>query len=113
MVKEERRRNRRAKSLHLVRVRPSQPMAEGFEEVLSTVNAARDSLYFIGWKNSYNVGMRLFITFPYSSRADPIKSEYLGQVVRVEQLDGGRRGVAVRLITTINLTEWRAERQPK
>jgi hypothetical protein len=41
--------------------------------------------------------MRVRVTFPYHL-PDPVETEYLGEVVRVERLDDGRFGVAVRFL---------------
>jgi hypothetical protein len=41
--------------------------------------------------------MRVRVTFPYHP-ADPVDTEYLAEVVRVERLNDGRFGVAVRFL---------------
>jgi hypothetical protein len=46
--------------------------------------------------------MRLFVTFPFSSPHDPMNCEYVGEVVRVENLPNNRFGVAVCLKMTMN-----------
>jgi hypothetical protein len=46
--------------------------------------------------------MRIFVTFPYSSPHDPMNTEYVAQVVRVERLPNGKTGVAVHLLMTVN-----------
>jgi hypothetical protein len=46
--------------------------------------------------------MRLFVTFPFSAPNDPMNSEYVAQVVRVDKLPNGRFGVAVQLHTSVN-----------
>jgi hypothetical protein len=43
----------------------------------------------------------LFVTYPFTFVNDPMKSEYLAEVVRVEQLSDGRFGIAIRLLMTI------------
>jgi hypothetical protein len=45
--------------------------------------------------------MRLFVTYPFTFKGDPIRSEYLAEVVRVEPLADSRFGIAVRLLMTI------------
>ncbi len=98
------RRSRRSKIGLSLRARPSDPERdEHFEEVRPTLNAARDGLYFASWRESYYEGMRVFVTFPYSSHPDAIGCEYLGHVVRVDRLADGRLGVAVQLLMTANL----------
>lgn len=110
----ERRRGRRVKVSHPVRLRPSDPSVKHFEEVRLTFNASCDGLYFTTRHKSYYKGMRLFVTFPYSS-VEALNCEYLGYVVRIDQLTDGRLGVAVQLLSTINLAALgtRASRQQK
>jgi hypothetical protein len=45
--------------------------------------------------------MCLFVTYPFTSMNDVIKSEYLAEVVRIDELPGGRRGIAIHLRSTI------------
>ena len=85
----------------MLRVRPSDPADEHFEELPVTSNVSRHGLYFHTNRTDYRVGMRLFITYPFTFGNDPLKAEYVAEVVRTEQLDDKRVGVAVRLITTI------------
>jgi hypothetical protein len=48
--------------------------------------------------------MRVFVTFPFTSRHDPMNCEYVGEIVRVEALPNGKFGVAVNLLMTVNYT---------
>ncbi len=93
------RRRRRVKMSRQVRVRPSSPVDKHFEEVRATVSASPDGLYFTTWRDAYYQGMRLLITFPYSSGMS--SPEFFGEVVSVDSLSGLRRGVGVRFLTTI------------
>lgn len=99
----DRRDKRRARIAQPVRVRPSEPIPNGFDEVRATINVCRNGLYFDTERNSYEPGMRLFITFPYHQEASAINLEYIGRVVRVDKLASGRAGVAVHLLMTCNL----------
>ena len=99
----DRRRLPRRKSFRPIHVRPSFPGQHDFDEVLGTVNAHREGLYFITELNSYKKGLRLFVTIPYSPHAAPGENEYIGEVVRVETLPGGKFGVAVHLLQTFGL----------
>jgi hypothetical protein len=99
----EARRSRRAKIAKPVRVRPSEPRDEHFEDLPTSVNASREGIYFISRKSSYYKGMRVFVTFPFSSAHDPMNCEYVAEVVRVEELPKGRFGVAVHLKMTMNV----------
>ncbi len=98
----EKRRTRRAKIARQLRVRPSEPRDEHFEDLPISVNASREGVYFTTRRNSYYKGMRVFVTFPYRSPHDPMNCEYVGQVVRVEELENGKFGVAVHLQMTMN-----------
>jgi hypothetical protein len=100
---DERRRKRRARVAQPVRVRPSEPIANDFDEVRATLNVCRDGIYFDTERDTYSKGMRLFITFPYHRDPNAINLEYIGQVVRLDRLPDGRQGVAVHLLMTINL----------
>jgi hypothetical protein len=86
-----------------VRARPSQPTAGEFDEVLVTLNSCRRGCYFTTDNIRYKKHLRLFFTFPYSGLPGAINRDYLGEVVRVDDLKNGRRGVAVTLLMTISL----------
>jgi PilZ domain len=85
----------------MIRVRPSDPDNEHFEELPITINVSKHGLYFHTNRTDYRVGMRLFITYPFTFANDPMKTEYLAEVVRTEQLPNNRTGVAVRLLMTV------------
>lgn len=96
------RRSRRAKIAKPLRIRPSEPRDEHFEDLPTSVNASREGVYFISRRNDYYKGMRVFVTFPFSSPHDPMNCEYVAEVVRVEELPKGKTGVAVHLKMTMN-----------
>jgi PilZ domain-containing protein len=98
------RRSRRAKIARPVRVRPSEPRDEHFEDLPISVNASKEGIYFISRRQAYYPGMRVFVTFPFSSAHDPMNCEYVAEVVRVEKLPNGKSGVAVHLKMTMNYT---------
>jgi len=100
---EERRRKGRLKLPRVVRVRPSEPGLTDFDEILPTQNAALDSVYFVSKNRRYKEGLRVFITFPYSDAPGSINQESLGKVVRVDELDHGRRGIAVQILMPLYL----------
>lgn len=98
----DKRQSRRAKIAKPLRVRPSEPRDEHFEDLPISVNASKEGIYFQSRKENYYKGMRLFVTFPFSSAHDPMNCEYVAEVVRVEKLANGRFGVAVHLKMTMN-----------
>ena len=101
---QDRRRSRRIKIGQPLKLRPSDPRGEPFEDIGTTRNVSRDGFYFLTQNKSYNEGMRLFVTLPYHSPADLRDHEYLGQVIRVELLDDGQWGVAVQLLSSVTAT---------
>jgi hypothetical protein len=48
--------------------------------------------------------MRVFVTFPYTSAHDPMNSEYLAEVVRIDSLPNNKFGVAVDLKMSVNMS---------
>jgi hypothetical protein len=98
----EKRRGRRAKMSRPVRVRPSEPRDEHFEDLPISVNASKDGIYFVTRLRAYYKGMRVFVTFPFNSPHDPMNCEYIAEVVRVEELPKDKFGVAVHLRMSVN-----------
>jgi hypothetical protein len=98
----EQRRSRRAKIAKPMRVRPSDPRDEHFEDLPISVNASKEGLYFHSRRSTYYKGMRVFVTFPFTSKHDPMNCEYIAEVVRVETLANGRFGIALHLKMTMN-----------
>lgn len=97
---DERRRTERVEVSLPVRVCFSNGTAGQFEEVSSTLNASRDGLYFATKVQSYQVGMSLVVTFPFS-HAPERNVHFFGKVVRIDVLPDGGFGIAVELVTTI------------
>ena len=100
----DKRRTRRAKIAKPLRVRPSEPRDAHFEDLPVSVNASKDGIYFQTRRKGYYKGMRVFVTFPFSSAHDPMNCEYVGEIVRVEKLPNSKYGVAVHLLMTVNYT---------
>ena len=102
---QERRRKAGLRFPQTLRVRPSdpQPQRHGFDEILPTLNTARDSVYFASMNEFYMAGMRLFIACPYSHGLGPINRESLGRVVRIDNPGHGRRGIAVEILMPLYL----------
>jgi hypothetical protein len=96
----ERRRTRRVRMKQGMRVRPTSPKDGQFEEVGMTTNVSQDGVYFVTKKDVYREGMRLYLTVPYHSPLSPQNYEYLGQVARVDEMGDGKKGVAVRFLSS-------------
>ena len=94
------RRSRRIKLGQPVKLLPSLPRGEFFEEIGTTSNISREGFYFLTKREHYQEGMRVLVTLPYHSPRDRSDCDYLGQIVRVELLDDGRHGVAVQLLSS-------------
>jgi hypothetical protein len=94
--------SRRAKIARTVRVRPSDPKDDHFEDLPVSVNASKEGIFFTTRRKAYYKGMRVFVTFPFSSPHDPMNCEYVAEVVRVEELPNGKFGVAVHLMMSMN-----------
>ena len=84
-----------------LRLVPSLPRGEFFEEITNTINVSREGFYFLTKREHYQEGMRLLVTLPYHHPRDRSDREYLAQVARIELLDDGQRGVGVRLLASI------------
>ena len=98
------RRARRAKLARPMRVRPSEPRDEHFEDLPISVNASKHGIYFVSRRSNYYKGMRVFVTFPYTTAHDPMTSEYLAEVVRIDTLPKDKFGIAVDLKMTVNMS---------
>jgi hypothetical protein len=98
---QERRKKIRTKVSRMIRVRPSEPTPEEFDEVLPTINASRNSVYFVPQNGIFELNMRVLVTYPYSSAPGTINQEFLGAVTRVDKLPGNKQGVAVELLMPI------------
>jgi hypothetical protein len=98
---QERRGKTRSKIPRMVRVRPSEPTPEEFDEILPTINASRNSVYFVPQNGIFAPDMRVFVTYPYASGPGSINQEFLGAVTRVDKLPGNKQGVAVKLLMPI------------
>jgi hypothetical protein len=67
------------------------------EEICTTANISRSGLYFVTSAKHYVVGMTVVVTLNFRPD-EPIHREQIGDVVRIEELDEDKRGVAVRIL---------------
>jgi len=95
------RRSRRISLSQPVRLVPSLPHGERFEEITNTSNVSREGFYFLTSRDHYEEGMRLLVTLPYHCPRDRSDREYVAQVVRVQLLEDGHRGVGIQLLSSI------------
>jgi hypothetical protein len=94
----ERRGTRRCKITQLMRIRPSDPEKEHFDDLRGTLSVSRSGVYFQTTETGYEIGMRLFVTMPYSQNAASMSREYLAEVVRVDSLVNGMTGIGFKIL---------------
>lgn len=99
----ERRGSRRCKITQLMRIRPSDPEKQPFEDLRGTVSVSRSGIYFHTTEANYEIGMRLFVTMPYSYNPTSMSREYLAEVVRKDALPNGMTGIGFK--TLLEMTE--------
>jgi hypothetical protein len=90
----DRRRNCRATKPMPVRIRFAGTVAH--EEIRPTLNVSRDGIYFSTSAKHYEHGMPLRVSFLQGPQ-EPCRSDYAGEVVRIEQFSHDCVGIAVRL----------------
>jgi hypothetical protein len=94
----DRRREPRVQVDRLVYVQLADSGDDYFEEVRRMKDLSRSGFYFITDRDSYQAGIKLHVVPAFGC----LNLEYLGEVVRVEQLPFGEFGVAVRLLHVEN-----------
>jgi hypothetical protein len=95
----DRRREPRVQVDRLVYVQRADSGDSYFEEVRSMRDLSRSGFYFTTERASYQPGTQLHVVPAFGC----LNLEYLGEVVRVEQLPSGEFGVAVRLLRVENM----------
>lgn len=91
------RRRKRAKLDLPALLWPFEPRFRHLREVAKVRNFTRDGLYFTTRQEHYFVGMKLLVMFPFCRQA-PALRDFLGKVVRIENLADGSLGIALRFI---------------
>lgn len=94
----ERRGSRRCKITQLMRIRPSDPEKDHFDDLRGTLSVSRSGVYFQTTEAAYEIGMRLFVTMPYSAGSVGMSREYLAEVVRVDSLANGMNGIGFKIL---------------
>jgi hypothetical protein len=93
-AKLDRRREPRVQVDRLVYVQLADSGDNYFEEVRSMRDLSRSGFYFVTERDSYQPGIQLHVVPAFGC----LNLQYLGEVVRIEQLPFGEFGVAVRLL---------------
>jgi hypothetical protein len=99
----ERRGSRRCKITQVMRIRPSDPGTQYFDDLRGYVSVSRSGIYFHTTEQGYEVGQRLLVSMPYSGDPSTIGREYLAEVVRKETLQNGLIGIGFK--TLLEITE--------
>src|ERR1700739_3371613 len=99
----ERRGSRRCKITQLMRIRPSDPERDPFEDIRGSLSVSRTGVYVQSSINTYAVGMRLFVTMPYSKEPAAMTHECLAEVVRRDPLPNGLYGVGFKILMEMGL----------
>ena len=101
----ERRGSRRCKITQLMRIRPSDPEKEHFDDMRGTLSVSRSGVYFQTSEPGYEIGMRLFLTLPYSQAPMSLNREYLAEVVRRDPLSTGMFGIGLKILMEMGVQQ--------
>src|SRR4029077_11399350 len=101
----ERRATRRCKITQLMRIRPSDPEKEHFDDMRATTSVSRSGVFFQTSDPAYEIGMRLFVTLPYSQDPMALNREYLAEVVRRDALPTGMFGIGLKILMEMGLQQ--------
>jgi hypothetical protein len=99
----ERRGKRRCKITQLMRIRPSDPNKAHFEDLRGSLSVSRSGVYFQSSEPGYEVGLRLFVTMPYSNNPAAMNREYLAEVVRRDVLPTGMFGIGIKILMELGI----------
>jgi hypothetical protein len=88
----ERRGSRRCKITQLMRIRPSDPEKEHFEDMRGTLSVSRTGVYYQTSEPSYEIGMSL-------------NREYLAEVVRRDPLSTGMFGIGLKILMAMGVQQ--------
>jgi PilZ domain-containing protein len=101
----ERRGTRRCKITQLMRIRPSDPEKDHFDDMRGTLSVSRSGVYFQTSEPGYEIGMRLFLTLPYSQAPMSLNREYLAEVVRRNPLSTGMFGIGLKILMEMGVQQ--------
>jgi hypothetical protein len=88
-----------------MRIRPSDPEKEHFEDLRGTMSVSRSGVYFQTSEKGYEIGLRLFVTMPYSKEPAAISREYLAEVVRMDPRSNGLTGVGIKILMEMGIQQ--------
>jgi hypothetical protein len=99
----ERRGSRRCKITQLMRIRPSDPNKDHFDDIRGSISVSRSGVFFQSSELGYEVGMRLFVTMPFSQDPASMAREYLAEVVRRDVLPTGMFGIGIKILMEMGI----------
>jgi PilZ domain len=99
----ERRSSRRCKINQLMRIRPSDPERDPFDDIRGSLSVSRTGVFFQSSERAYEVGMRLFVSMPYTKEPAALTREYLAEVVRREPLSNGLFGIGFKFLMEMGI----------
>lgn len=99
----ERRSSPRTKIAQVLQIRPTDPRLP--IEVSTTINVSRQGLYFSTTKPNYFASMYVLVIRNFRP-GDPMNREERAEVVRVERMENGAFGVALRIFRPDSHTLW-------
>src|SRR5271157_3983824 len=99
----ERRSSRRCKINQLMRIRPSDPEKDPFDDIRGSLSVSRSGVFFQSSEEKYELGMRLFVTMPYTKDPSSMSHEYLAEVVRRDPLPNGLIGIGFKILMEMGL----------
>jgi hypothetical protein len=102
-MRAERRGSRRCKINQLMRIRPSDPEHDHFEDLRGSASVSRTGVYFHTSEKGYEIGLRLFVTMPYSNMPAAMNREYLAEVVRMDALPNGLTGIGIKILMEMGM----------
>jgi hypothetical protein len=88
-----------------MRIRPSDPEKDHFDDMRGTLSVSRSGVYFQTSEPAYEIGMRLFLTLPYSQDPMSMNREYLAEVVRRDPLSTGMFGVGLKILMEMGMQQ--------
>jgi CheY-like chemotaxis protein len=94
---EERRKKSRVLVSTPVRLRSLEDGAGSLEDTTTTVNLSATGILINSQNSAYHRGMKVRLILPYVAESAEPQAEQAGHVVRIVELPGGRRSIAVAL----------------
>src|SRR5258707_2728762 len=84
-------------------IRPLDRERDRFDDIRGFISFSRSGVFFQSSVATYEIGMRLFVTMPYSKEPASMSHEYLAEVVRRDPLPNGLFGVGFKILMEMGL----------